>query len=79
MSILNQGEDVEDWADYSKPADLEVRDFQSTGFALFLQQQVHQETNNSETQEAAKQAEHLDMTSLPSDSKKVKRLRKEAI
>ena len=79
MSILNQGEDVEDWADYSKPADLEVRDFQSTGFALFLHQQVHQETNNSETQEAAKQAEHLDMTSLPSDSKKVKRLRKEAI
>ena len=50
-----------------------------SGFELFLHQQVDQETNNSKTQEAAKKAEHLDMTSLPSDSKKVKRLRKEAI
>ena len=79
MSILNQGEDVEDWADYCKPADLEVRDFQSTGFALFLHQQVHQETNNSETQEAAKQVERRDMNTLPSDANKVIRLSKEAI
>ena len=50
-----------------------------SGFELFLHQQVDQETNNSDTQEAAKQAEHLDMTTLPSDSEKVNRLSKEAI
>ena len=52
-----------------------------SGFELFLHQlqQVDQETNNSETQEAAKQVERRDMNTLPSDANKVIRLSKEAI